>query len=102
MLKEHCDMKMIQRYIDSMCDELNGAAEYAEYYIIYKSSMPQWSKMYQKMANDELDHAEYIREMAQTFADGLSWISDHDKDCWKNAIDHYAEMVAKTKVMLEK
>lgn len=85
-----------------MCDELNGAVEYAEYYIIYKTSKPQWAKMYQKMADDELTHAEYARTMAQEFADGLSWMSEHDKDCWKNAISHYADMVAKAQVMLEK
>lgn len=95
-------MKMIQRYIDSMYEELNGAVEYAEYYIIYKTSAPQWAKMYQKMADDELTHAEYVRTMAQEFADNLSWISEHDKECWKHAIDHYGEMVMKAKVMLEK
>ena len=52
-------MKMIERYIESLCEELDGAVEYAEYYIIYKTARPQWARMYKEMAESELQHADH-------------------------------------------
>jgi hypothetical protein len=40
--------------------------------------------------------------MAQEFVDGLSYVSDKDKDYWKMAIDYFADMTAKAKLMLSK
>lgn len=103
MLKEQkCDMVMIQRYIDAMCDECKGALEYAEYYIVFKNSHPQWAKMYHTMAEDELRHLEYLRQITQDYIDNLSWISDHDRECWSAAIQMQAETEMKSKNMLSK
>lgn len=95
-------MKMIERYIDSLHEELNGAVEYAEYYIIYKNAHPQWARMYKEMAESELTHADYVRTMAQEFIDGLSWAPEEDHDKWHHAIDTYGAMVAKARAMLTK
>lgn len=102
MLNECFDMTMLQRYSDWMCDELESALQYAEYYIIFKTSKPQWSKMYREMASAEIQHADYIRQMTQEFADELSWISDNDKECWQHMIQKQATIEQKVQIMLSK
>lgn len=103
MLSCHdCDMKMIERYIDSMCEELDGAKEYAEYYIIYKNAKPSWAKMYSKMAEDELTHADFVRVMAQEFVDGLTYVSEKDREYWKEAVGYFGDVTATAKLMLSK
>ena len=95
-------MTMLQRYADWMCDELHSALEYAEYYIIFKNSKPNYSKMYKEMASAEIQHAEYIRQMTQDFADELSWISDNDKECWTHLLEKQAEVEQRVQLMLSK
>ena len=95
-------MKMIERYIESLCEELDGAVEYAEYYIIYKTARPQWARMYKEMAESELQHADHIRTMAQEFIDGLTWAPESDHELWKHTIDKYGDMVSKARTMLSK
>lgn len=95
-------MRVIEMYIDLIDDELNSAKEYAERYLEYKTSKPQWAKMCADMASDELKHADYIREIAQQTADGLSWMPDATKDKWSWCIGHMGERVALVKMMLSK
>lgn len=100
--KKEFDMTMLQRYVDWLYDELESALEYAEYYIIFKNSKPNYSKMYKEMASAEIQHAEYIRQMTQEFADGLSWISDHDKENWACVLQQQADTEQKVQIMLSK
>lgn len=95
-------MTMLQRYADWLCDELESAMEYAEYYIIFKNSKPNYAKMYKEMASAEIQHAEYIRQMTQDFADGLSYISENDKECWTKLLQKQVDVEQKVQIMLSK
>lgn len=95
-------MTMLQRYADWLCDELESAMEYAEYYIIFKNSKPNYAKMYKEMASAEVQHAEYIRQMTQDFADGLSYISENDKECWTKLLQKQVDVEQKVQIMLSK
>ena len=102
LIDKKCDMQMLQHYVDSICEELESALSYAEFYIIFKNSKPAWSKMYKDMASTELVHADYLRTMAQEFADGLSWLSERDTDCWMCVLSKQAEVENQVKIMLSK
>lgn len=95
-------MTMLQRYADWLCDELESAMEYAEYYIIFKNSKPNYAKTYKEMASAEVQHAEYIRQMTQDFADGLSYISENDKECWTKLLQKQVDVEQKVQIMLSK
>ena len=59
-------MKKIADYVDGIRDEVNGAKEYANKYVEEKalSSNNGRASTYKKMANDELDHATLLHQMA--------------------------------------
>lgn len=83
-------------------DEVDGACEYAEQYIVNKKSYPQWAKMYHEMAQDELKHAQYqydiaenrIKEIQQTYK------SDEDVSAWEHLMIKYVEKTAMVKHIL--
>ena len=39
-------MKKVDNYRDHIMEELDGAMEYAENYVVYKNTHPQWAQMY--------------------------------------------------------
>lgn len=102
LIDKKCKMTMLQHYVDSICEELESALSYAEFYIIFKNSKPTWSKMYKEMAQTELTHAEYLRIMTQEFLDDLTWSSDEDKECWACIIRKQGEVDSQVKAMLSK
>ena len=57
-------MKILEKMLDHLEDEIEGAREYAEKYIECKArgNMPRANR-YKEMANDELKHASFLREM---------------------------------------
>ena len=57
-------MKLLEKMLDHLEDEIEGAREYAEKYIECKArgTMPRANR-YNEMANDELKHASFLREM---------------------------------------
>lgn len=95
-------MRIIHMYVDLIDEELDGAKEYAERYLEYKQSKPQWSKMCAEMASDELKHAEYIREIGQQTIDGLSWVPEDTSDAWNSCVRHFGERSALVRLMLSK
>lgn len=95
-------MKRVDMYLDKIKDELDGAMDYAEKYISYKTDKPQWSRMYGEMATDELKHAEYAKSIAQQYIDGLAWAPEEVMDQWNHCVAHYGEKVALIKLMLSK
>lgn len=95
-------MKKIKRYICAIKDELEGAMEYAEKYICYKQTKPQWAKMYADMAAAELTHAHNLHTMGTEAMTELSWIPEKDKECWEHCIAKMAEKEAMVKLMLSK
>lgn len=95
-------MRVIEMYIDLINEELDSAREYAEKYLEYKTSKPQWARMCSEMASDELKHAGYIQDIAQQTADGLSWMPDSTRDDWSYCVGHMGEKIALVKMMLSK
>ena len=95
-------MTKIDRYIETINEELDGAKMYAEFFIEYQKKNPNWSRMFSEMATQELTHAEYIKTMAEEFAEGLPWMPEEAKDKWEHCMRHYGEKVAVVKLMLSK
>jgi hypothetical protein len=85
-----------------MTDELEGAYKYAEKYIYYANSNPEWAKMYAEMAKQELHHADMLHKIYQDAFNDMRWVSDEDKDAWEKCVNHKAEVTALVELMLSK
>lgn len=85
-----------------MVDELEGAQKYAEKYIYYANSKPEWAKMYSEMAKQELHHADMLHKIYQEAYDDMRWVSEEDAEMWEKCIDHKAEVAALVELMLSK
>lgn len=97
-------MKIIDKMIDALDDEIEGAKKYAEKYIEWKSrgDSARASK-YREMANDELRHASNIHDFAMSDLDGLKRvyaIPEKDEEKWTSAHRRFAEQYALVKQML--
>lgn len=95
-------MKKVDNYRNHIMDELNSAMEYAENYVVYKNTHPQWAQMYHEMSTHELTHAEYLRLIAQEAMDKISYIPEEDAESWKKCQRKHAEKVGVIKFMLSK
>lgn len=93
-------MKKIKYYIDHIKDEVCGAMEYAQKYIEYKSTHPQWAKMYSEMANAELNHAKYLHVIGAEHISSLSWVPEEDKEAWDKCTKRVTEKIVLIKLML--
>ena len=85
-----------------MTEELDGAKKYAEKYIYYANSKPDWAKAYAEMAKQELRHADLLHQMYQEAFNDMRWVSDEDKDMWEKGVNHKAEVTALVELMLSK
>ena len=56
--------EIIAHLYEEMCDELEGAEDYAKLASMWKSVNGEFAKNFMSMANDELKHAAMMREMA--------------------------------------
>jgi ferritin len=97
-------MRMIDKMIDHINEELEGAKEYAEKYIECKSrgDTTRASK-YHDMANDELRHASNIHDFAIMDVDSIKNVyplSVEDEEKWTHAHKHFAECTAIIRQML--
>lgn len=95
-------MKYIKKRVDHIGEELGGAMEYAENYVVYKNTNPQWAQMYRDMALQELNHAENLRIIAQEAMDKVSYIPEDDAEMWKDKQRKHAEKKAMIKLLLSK
>lgn len=95
-------MKKIEKMKYCMEEELNGAETYAEKYIYYANSKPEWAKMYAEMAKQELHHADMLHKIYQEAFDDMRWVSDEDRDMWEQCVNHKAEVTALVELMLSK
>lgn len=95
-------MKKIEKMMKHIKEELCGACKYAECYIIYKNTKPEWSRMYAEMANDELDHAESLHEMGDEWAKTFAYIPEKDKEAWEHCGAKLAEKMAEVRLLLSK
>ena len=95
-------MEVIVNHIDHIDEELNGAMEYAENYVVYKLTNPNWSQMYHDMSLQELTHAENLRVIAQEAMNKVSYIPESDAELWKDKQRQHAEKKAMIKLLLSK
>ncbi len=98
-------MKLVKDYIEHLCDEVEGAMDYAEKYIECraKGESSRASK-YREMASDELNHASFVRDMAYQDIKRISEmmvIPMDVEDEWDKAVKHCDEKMALVKRMLE-
>lgn len=97
-------MKMIDKMIDCLEDEVEGAMDYAEKYIENKArgDMSRANK-YKEMAHDELKHAGYIRDMHLQDIDELGKVytlTEAEESMWTHAHKHINEQMALVKHLL--
>ena len=97
-------MRIIQKYVDAIDEELEGAKEYAEKYVEYRvKEDSSTANRYKEMANDELKHAMYEHEWAVKEVGELSKIYNPPvemQEKWDKAHKEYVEKVSWIKQML--
>ena len=97
-------MKIIDKSIDAIEEELEGAKEYTEKYIEFKArgNMARANK-YKEMAHDELKHAEYIRDFAIQEVDELRAVYQMPvevEEKWAHSLKHFMECMGTVRQML--
>ena len=97
-------MKIIQKMADDIKDELNGAKEYAEKYLMLKSEGGvTLANRYKEMALDEIKHANYIHEEATNKISDLKGTYTPPvemEEKWEKMHKEYIEQMAFVKQML--
>lgn len=56
--------EIIAHLFEEMCEELDGAEEYAKLALMWKPTNAEFAKNFHAMANEELKHATMMRDMA--------------------------------------
>ena len=93
-------MKEIKKPIDSIYDEIEGAKEYAEKYVILKNMDLSTARKYREMAEQEIAHAKTLQEITASFAEKVSWLPECDKEELDKVYAKRAECEAVVKLML--
>ncbi len=90
--------------VNKIDEELEGAKEYAESYLEWKSRGENDTyKRYKEMANDELKHSNYIHDIALSKIDRLEDVfvaPEEMREVWKSSHAKYVEKSAWIKTML--
>lgn len=98
-------MRLIDKMIDRVDDELEGAKKYAEMYIQEKAKGNiSKANAYKEMAHDELKHAGYIHDFAVKDVESIQMvftIPDDVMQKWEHSHKHYADCIGRIKMMLE-
>ena len=95
-------MKRMEKAIKEVCDELHGACKYAENYIFFATSHPEWARMYHDMAMEELTHAEADYKIGTEMMNELKWVDEESKEKWRDLNNKVAQKTAWVKLMLSK
>lgn len=95
-------MRRMDKAIKEVKDELHGACKYAENYIFFANSHPEWAKLYHEMAMQELNHAEVDYKIGTEMMNELKWVDEESKEKWQELGNHVAEKTAWVKLMLSK
>lgn len=98
-------MRSIQKLAHRIQEELEDAQRYAEMYVEKKAAgKQQWASKFQKMAEDELQHAAYLHEFAASEIDQLRSVFKSPPpsmlDVWEAEHRAYVEKAAWIKQML--
>ena len=97
-------MKILDRIIDNISEEIEGAKDYAEKYIESKAlgDMSR-ANVYREMAQDELRHAEHIRDFAISDIDGMKKVysfTQDEEEKWDHHLKHFVDCMGWVKRML--
>ena len=97
-------MRKLEKMIDDIHDEVDGAREYAEKYIDSKAkgNVPRATK-YKEMATDELKHANYIRDFAIADAEGIKRVhtlTEEEVEAWEHAHKRLNDAIAMVQHLL--
>lgn len=97
-------MRYIQNLVDNINEEIKGAKDYAETYLLLKSrGEAESANRYKEMANDELKHTLYIHDRAAEEIDRLNTIYTAPEEMqqeWEKAHAKYVEKVAWIRQMM--
>lgn len=97
-------MKIIEKMIDCLHEEVEGAMEYAEKYIENKArNNINRANKYKEMATDELKHAGYLREMDIMDIDEMKKVytlTEEEETAWEHGHKHINEKMAMVHHML--
>lgn len=98
-------MRSIKKLAHSIHEELEDAQRYAELYVEKKAAgKQQWAGKFQKMAEDELQHAAMLHEFAVYEIDQLRAVFKSPPpsmmDAWEAEHKAYVEKAAWIKQML--
>ena len=83
-------------------DEAKGAQRYAEKYIFYADSKPEWAKIYAEMARQEVTHAKNLYKMYQESVNEMRWVPENSLKDWEHCVAEMSETVALVELMLSK
>lgn len=97
-------MKLMDKIIEHIHEELDGAKDYAEKYIENKAKgNTMRSGIFKEMANDELRHAEHIYEFGVKDMDDIQKVytlNMEDVERWEHCKKHFVEKTAWIRHML--
>jgi hypothetical protein len=97
-------MKIIRKYVEQISEEVEGAMDYAERFVEQKAmGRTARASKFREMANDELNHAHNIRDMATEDIAGLNSmgaLSVEDDEKWSAALKKCIEKIALIKQIL--
>ncbi len=98
-------MRAIQKYVEFIKDEVEGAKEYAEMYVEAKAKgNVSTASRYKEMTLDELKHASWIHERAVKEIEKISQTytpSPEMLEKWELEHKEYVEQAALVRQMLE-
>lgn len=95
-------MDKVKKYECHIDDEAKGAKKYAEKYIFYADSKPEWANMYREMAKQEANHARMLHKMYQESVDEMRWVPEDALEEWEHCVAKMSEILALVEVMLSK
>ncbi len=98
-------MRMIDKMIENLHEELDGATDYAEKFIENQArgNMSRAAK-YKEMAMDELKHSNFLREMDTADVDELKKVyklTEEEAATWEHGMKRLAERSAMVRQMLK-
>lgn len=97
-------MKKIQDLVYKIDEELDGAKDYAERYLDFKSqNKSDWASKFKQMANEELGHAMNIHDLAVYEIDKLRSVYTPPvemEEKWERSHKEYIEKSAWIKQIL--
>lgn len=97
-------MRKIKQLVELIDEELEGAQTYAEKYVEYKAEDDStWANRFKQMSNDELNHANYIHELAVKTIDSISKVYAAPlemQEKWDKCHEKYVEKASQIKQML--